>query len=102
MVWCGGGSSISANGSSRRRLIGERARVTVGNETLRIYHGGREVAAHAELEGRHGRVVDDAHLAGLVGAKERPTGLVLSARAAPPPALLRPLAEYEAAAGAGF
>jgi len=85
------------------RLIGERVRVTVGNETIRIYHGGRQVATHAELEGRHGRVVDDAHLAGLVGAKERPTGVVPPARAAaPPPALLRPLAEYEAAAGGGF
>ncbi len=33
------------------RLIGERVRVTVGNEIVRVHHGGREVAVHAELKG---------------------------------------------------
>ena len=88
------------------RLIGERVRVTVGSEIIRIYHGGRQVAVHAELKARHGRVVDDAHLAGLVGSRERPTCFVPippgPASALWPAALLRPLAEYEAAAGGGF
>lgn len=87
-------------------LIGERVRVTVGAEFLRIYHGGREVAVHAVLKGRHGRAVDDAHLEGLVGCRPRSSSM------RPPPAepslpskpsdLLRPLAEYEAIAGGGF
>lgn len=87
------------------RLIGERVRVTVGSNTIRIHHGGREVAAHAELKGRHGRVVDDAHLAGLVGTRERPAHIVLPTPVMPLAsscALLRPLAEYEAVAGGSF
>jgi hypothetical protein len=78
-------------------------RVTVGNDTIRIYHGGRQVAVHAELKGRHGRVVN---LAGLVGSRERLAHLVAipprSISAPLPSALLRPLAEYEAVAGGGF
>jgi transposase len=84
------------------RLIGERVRVTVGNEIVRIHHGGREVAIHAELKGRHGRIVDDAHLAGLVGTRERPLHLAPPRSPPAPAALLRPLAEYEAAIGGGF
>ena len=87
------------------RLIGERVRVAVANEIVRISHGGREVAVHAELRGRHGRAVDDAHLAGLVGTGERPAHRVAPlsrAASAACSALLRPLAEYEAAAGGGF
>jgi transposase len=85
------------------RLIGERVRVTVGSDTIRVHHGGREIAVHAELKGRYGRVVDDAHLAGLVGTKERLAHLVLPTPVTPPPsALQRSLAEYEAAAGGGF
>jgi transposase len=84
------------------RLIGERVRVTVGNEIVRIHHGGREVAIHAELKGRHGRIVDDAHLAGLVGTRERPVHLAPPRSPPAPAALLRPLAEYEAVVGGGF
>ncbi len=84
------------------RLIGERVRVTVGNEIVRIHHGGREVAVHAELKGRHGRIVDDAHLAGLVGTRERPVHLAPPRSPPAPAALLRPLAEYEAVVGGGF
>lgn len=88
------------------RLIGEHVRVTVGNAIVRVHHGGREVAVHGELKGRHGRVVDDAHLAGLVGTKDRPAANAVTAVPAtapmPPPALLRPLAEYEAVAGGSF
>ena len=84
------------------RLIGERVRVTVSGETVRIHHAGREIAVHAELKGRHGRAVDDAHLAGLVGARERPIHPTLADAVSPTPALLRPLAEYEAVAGGAF
>ena len=89
------------------RLIGERVRVTVGGETIRILHGRREVAVHTELKGRHGRIVDDRHLAGLVGTAERPIHRILTDTETSPPAaiastLLRPLSEYEAAVGGGF
>lgn len=82
------------------RLIGERVRVTVGGGSVRVLHGGREVAVHAELKGRHGRVVDDAHLMGLVGAK--PRSAQLDTAGLETPALLRPLTDYEAVAGGGF
>ena len=87
------------------RLIGERVRVTVSGDVIRVHHGGREVAVHAELKGRYGRAVDDAHLAGLVGTKDRPAHVVLPATLPdipPDSALLRALAEYEAVAGGAF
>jgi hypothetical protein len=68
-------------------------------------HAGREVAAHAELKGRHGRSMQDAHLAGVAGADGHPVRAARpedSCAVAPAPALLRPLAEYEAVAGGGF
>ena len=86
------------------RLIGERVRVTVGAGSVRVLHGGREVAVHAELKGRRERVVDDAHLKGVAGAPGCPVRLQRGDDAAlePAPALLRPLAEYEAAIGGSF
>jgi len=84
------------------RLIGERVRVTVGGGSVRVLHGGREVAVHAELKGRHGRVVDDAHLTGVAGTKQRPVRVLEAADMEPTPMLLRPLVEYEAVAGGGF
>jgi hypothetical protein len=73
---------------------------------VRIHHGGQQVAVHAELKGRYSRVVDDAHLAGLVGTRAhpaaRPAPLLQATTAPPSGALLRPLAEYEAVAGGGF
>lgn len=84
------------------QLIGERVRVTVSGAVVRVHHGGREVAAHAELAGRHGRAVDDAHLAGLVGSRDRPAHRLDLPPLVAPSALLRPLAEYEAVAGGGF
>jgi hypothetical protein len=87
------------------RLIGERVRVTVGGGSVRVLHAGREVAVHAELNGRHGRVTDDSHLAGIAGTKGRPVRIAAVtevAAALTPPTLLRPLAEYEAAIGGGF
>jgi transposase len=86
------------------RLIGERVRVTVSGGTVRVLHAGREVAVHAELTGRRGRTVDNRHLAGVVGTRERPVHVLPTAEAAPAetPVLLRPLAEYEAVAGGRF
>jgi len=83
------------------RLIGERVRVTVGAGMVRVRHGSREVAVHAELKGRRGRVVDDAHLAGVAGTKTRPVRVLMPGRDGAT-ALLRPLADYEAAAGGRF
>jgi hypothetical protein len=86
------------------RLIGERVRVTVGAGAVRVLYGGHEVAVHAELQGRHGRVTDDSHLAGIAGTKPRPARVIEipGAGAEAPPGLQRPLAEYEAAIGGGF
>jgi hypothetical protein len=87
------------------RLIGERVRITVGSGSVRVLHAGQEVAVHAELRGRHGRVTDDAHLAGIAGTKTRPIRILAEPDATAPeavPDLLRPLAEYEAAIGGGF
>ena len=88
------------------RLIGERVRVAVGAEALRVSHAGREVAVHARRAGRHQRVVEAAHFAGVVGFGAR---VARSATAEPDamhgdaaPALLRPLAEYEALVGGGW
>jgi hypothetical protein len=58
---------------------------------------------HAERSGRRQRVLDPSHFEGIAGAR-RPT-VAPAAEAmpvAPPAALLRPLAEYEAAAGGGW
>jgi transposase len=87
------------------RLIGERVRVTVGGGSVRVLHAGREVAVHTELKGRHGRITHDSHLAGIAGISGRPVriaGVSDGDIAQASPALLRPLAEYEAAIGGGF
>ena len=85
------------------RLIGERVRVTVGGGSVRVLHAGREVAVHAELKGRHGRITDDSHLAGIAAPLGRPVRIaVVNDIAQAPSALLRPLADYEAAIGGGF
>ncbi len=87
------------------RLIGERVRVTVGGGSVRVLYAGREVAVHAELKGRHGRVTHDSHLAGIAGAQGRAVGVATVSdvnMAQPTSMLLRPLAEYEAAIGGGF
>jgi len=85
------------------RLIGERVAVTVAAGSVRIRHGGLEVAAHRQAEGRRRRIVDGAHLAGVAASAG---GLVRAAdrRAVeePPPSLLRPLADYQALIGGGF
>jgi transposase len=87
------------------RLIGERVRVTVSGGAVRVVHAGREVALHAELKGRRGRAVNDCHLAGIAGTPERPIArmtVAVETELPETPALLRPLAEYEAIAGGRF
>jgi transposase len=86
------------------RLIGERVRVTVSGGAVRISHGGREVAVHAASPIRRARVVDPAHVVGVAGADGAPVRVaVADVPVAPPsPELLRPLAEYEAGAGAAW
>ena len=87
------------------RLIGEQVWVTVTGSGLRIAHGGREVAAHTLSLGRRSRMIDPAHFAGVAGAAGQPVRTepaVTPTTASPPPALLRPLAEYEAVVGGGW
>jgi transposase len=92
------------------RLVGERVRVTVGAGVVRIGHAGREVAVHAACAGRRERAVDPAHFEGVAGARGGEAGGVVagppasaaSSGGTPAPALLRPLAEYEAAAGGAW
>ena len=82
------------------RLIGERVRVLVSAETVRITHAGVEVASHRRSGGRHGRIVERAHFDGVAGADGRPVRLLAeTAGEQAAPTLLRPLAEYEAVAG---
>ena len=80
------------------RLIGERVRVVVSGGRVRVHHGPAVVAEHVEHPGRHARVVDRAHLAGVNGGP-RPAA---AAAVRPGPALLRPLDEYAAVAGGNF
>jgi transposase len=77
------------------RLIGAQVSVVVGGGEVRAHHAGAEVARHGERRGRRERAVDRAHLRGIVVDG---TGQDL-----PPGAdLLRPLAEYERAAGGAW
>ena len=88
------------------RLIGERVAVTVAAGEIRIRHGVREIAVHKQIDGQRQRVIDRAHLDGVAGG----AGGVCRAEIVegpsphdpPPPSLLRPLAEYEAAIGGAF
>lgn len=86
------------------RLIGETVTVHVVDERLRVLRAGREVAHHAVGVGRHQRMIDPAHLAGVVGMPGGADGTKPAVGTASPavPALLRPLAEYEAVAGGGW
>jgi hypothetical protein len=58
---------------------------------------------HKQSEGRRLRIVDSAHLEGVVGRDGAVCRLEIAAPASSPePSLLRPLAEYEAAIGGSF
>jgi len=89
------------------RLIGENVQVVVAQGRVRIEHRGQEVAMHAEITGRHQRVLDPSHFHGVAGAA-RPTPAApvaatpIIAGGGSEPALLRPLAEYERAVGGGW
>ena len=82
------------------RLIGARVRVEVTAGVVRIFHAGTEVARHDERRGRRERVLDPAHLVGVI-ANDRDAP-VTSAAPAGVGELLRPLAEYEEIAGGGW
>jgi hypothetical protein len=72
---------------------------------VRVRHGACEVAVHKLVDGRRQRVTDTAHLAGVAGLGGRPVcaASALPHDPEPPlPALLRPLAEYEALTGGAF
>lgn len=87
------------------RLIGERVAVTMAAGAVRIRHGAAEVAVHRQSDGRRQRIVDRAHLDGVAGRDGpvcRPAIEAPPPHTSPPPSLLRPLAEYEAAIGGGF
>ena len=80
------------------RLVGETVVVLVVAGRVIVRHAGEVVADHPLCAGRRQWITDRAHLAGLVGAgptREAPASTPL-------PALLRPLAEYEAVAGGGW
>jgi hypothetical protein len=81
------------------RLIGERVQVAVTDAVIRIHHAGRDVAVHERRAGKRERVIDPAHFAGVAGFG---APVCRAAAADPPPALLRPLAEYERLIGGGF
>ncbi len=88
------------------RLIGERVEVMVAAGQVRVRHGACEVAVHRLVEGRRQRVIDKAHLAGVAGTDGQPVraapALIDDPEPPPLPALLRPLADYEALVGGAF
>jgi transposase len=85
------------------RLIGAQVSVAVAGGEVRISHAGDEVARHGQRRGRRERAVDHAHLRGIVlgdRASSRADGA--AAAIVPGADLLRPLAEYEQAAGGAW
>jgi hypothetical protein len=84
------------------RLIGESVQIVVAGGQVRVSHAGQEVAVHAETTGRRQHIVDATHFHGVAGVARPLVAVVPAASAPPPPALLRPLAEYEQAAGGGW
>jgi hypothetical protein len=67
---------------------------------VRVLHAGAEVAVHARLVGQRRASLHREHLLGIVGSEPRPkpSGVDI----ANPPALLRPLQEYEALTGGAW
>ena len=89
------------------RLVGEGVVVEISGGRLRILHAGREIAVHAERSGRRQRVFDPSHFEGIAGFRLPARAPAASTAPGPisipaPAALLRPLAEYEAAVGGGW
>jgi len=81
------------------RLIGERVRVEIAAGLIKIRHGGELVAEHAVRHGRHERVVQPQHFAGVAGFAGPVRAPVLSE---PAGTLLRPLAEYAPITGGSW
>lgn len=90
------------------RLIGTVVRVQVRDGKLHIHDGSAEVATHAEVSGRRQRVLQAAHYHAMPGTVRAAPAIPRQADPGtcdPPssdPALLRPLAEYEALLGGGW
>jgi hypothetical protein len=84
------------------RLVGERVRITVTAGMVRVFHGGREVAAHRTCDGRRQRIIEPLHFEGLAGGPRPIFADDAAWRRSHDAALLRPLAEYEAHVGGGF
>ncbi len=85
------------------RLIGAEVSVVVADGEVRISHAGAEVARHGQRRGRRERALDRAHLRGIVvGDRGGPPPDGAAAAVVPGAELLRPLAEYEMAAGGGW
>ena len=86
------------------QLIGAGVSVVVCGGEVRILHAGVEVARHAQRLGRRERAVMAPHLRGIaIGAAPADGAGAGPPRSAPLPGeLLRPLAEYELAAGGGW
>ncbi len=85
------------------RLIGAEVSVVVADGEVRISHAGAEVARHGQRRGRRERALDRAHLRGIVvGDRGGPRSGGAAAAVVPGAELLRPLAEYEMAAGGGW
>jgi transposase len=84
-------------------LIGASVSVVVRSGEVCIHHAGAEVARHGERRGRHERAVDRARLRGIVVA-DPGTGQAedLTPAVLPGADLLRPLVEYEQAAGGAW
>jgi hypothetical protein len=73
--------------------------VQAGSGELRVFHGGVEVARHAERRGRRERAIEASHLIGIVANDH---GTVPISTRPEPAELLRPLAEYERAVGGSW
>jgi transposase len=102
-VHADGGVEVDTNHYSVPwRLIGEAVTVRIVDAHLRVTRAGSEVAQPVVRAGRRQWVIDPAHLAGVVGAPVRVGVSTEAGPVAPAPALLRPLAEYEAIAGGGW
>lgn len=84
------------------RLIGEPVHVALAHGAVVVRHAGRVVARHAQHRGRHERIVEPRHLAGLVRIPGGGAPAPDEASQPPDASLLRPLAQYEALVGGGF
>jgi hypothetical protein len=87
------------------KLIGESVTVIVSERQVRVLYAGQEVACHAQSPLRRASVIERAHLAGIVGASFAGLSWLPRPAAAPaeiPPALLRPLEQYEAVLGGAW